>query len=80
MAIEDNALSSFLSSSLNVELVYTLLESITTFLKKSDNQDALGFVIREKNKAAKSKAWQPAAITPIDLTASDESLAKQVES
>ena len=33
--IENDALSSFLSSSLNVELVYILLNSITTFSKRS---------------------------------------------
>jgi len=33
--IENDALSSFLSSSLNVELVYILLSSITTFSKRS---------------------------------------------
>lgn len=37
MELQTNALSSFLSSSLNVELVYILLESITTFSKKSQN-------------------------------------------
>lgn len=34
--VQNDALSSFLSSSLNVELVYILLSSITTFSKKKD--------------------------------------------
>ena len=33
--VQHDALSSFLSTSLNVELVYILLQSITTFSKKS---------------------------------------------
>lgn len=32
--VQNDALSSFLSSSLNVELVYILLQSITTFNRK----------------------------------------------
>lgn len=36
--IENDALSSFLSSSLNVELVFILLSSITTFSKRSSKK------------------------------------------
>lgn len=43
--IRTNALSSFLSSSLNVELVYILLESITTFSKKSQNENDKAFLV-----------------------------------
>lgn len=53
MEIQTNALSSFLSSSLNVELVYTLLESITTFSKKSNNAEDNAFLIQEKNEASR---------------------------
>lgn len=38
--VQNNALSGFLSSSLNVELVYILLESITTFSKKTSNNQS----------------------------------------
>jgi len=38
--VQNDALSSFLSSSLNVELVFILLSSITTFSKKKDEDSA----------------------------------------
>lgn len=40
MEVQNNALSGFLSSSLNVELVYILLESITTFSRKTSNNQS----------------------------------------
>jgi hypothetical protein len=45
-------LSNFISSSLNVELVYILLESITTFSKLTSVQSRTGIVTRIKNKNA----------------------------
>jgi hypothetical protein len=45
MELQSNVLSSFLSSSLNVELVYILLESISTFSKKQDNENDKAFVV-----------------------------------
>lgn len=45
-------LSNFITSSLNVELVYILLESITTFSKLTSVQSRTGIVTRIKNKNA----------------------------
>lgn len=52
--VKSDVLSSFLSSSLNVELVYILLKSITTFSKKnsiSNNE----IKVLSKNEASKDK-------------------------
>lgn len=74
MELKTNALSSFLSSSLNVELVYTLLESITTFSKKSSNAEDNAFLIQEKNHASRINKLQTANIIPIDVNTSEERL------
>lgn len=50
--VQYDALSSFLSSSLNVELVYILLQSITTFNKKNTQnfiENQSGISIAELN-------------------------------
>ena len=52
--MKSDVLSSFLSSSLNVELVYILLKSITTFSKKnsfSNNE----IKVLSKNEISKDK-------------------------
>lgn len=72
--IQTNALSSFLSSSLNVELVYILLESITTFSKKSQNENDKAFLVQMKNDAAKGNKLTTAVVTPIDMSAPLESV------
>lgn len=79
MELKTNALSSFLSSSLNVELVYTLLESITTFSKKSSNAEDNAFLIQEKNQASKVNKLQQANIIPIDVNTSEERLSQQIK-
>lgn len=55
LEVQTNVLSSFLQSSLNVELVYILLESITTFSKKSKESDSNAFKVQEINSAARFK-------------------------
>lgn len=45
--MQHDALSSFLSSSLNVELVYILLSSITTFLSKESQLDKKNIIVHE---------------------------------
>ena len=64
--IQSNALSSFLQSSLNVELVYILLESITTFSKKA-NEDNNKFEVLEFNPQARLKRhqMQKSVVKPI---------------
>jgi len=52
--VANDALSSFLSSSLNVELVYILLSSITTFSKRAgQTKDDPSLLVESRNDAAK---------------------------
>ena len=74
--IEKDALSSFLSSSLNIELVYVLLQSITTFSKP---KQSLEIKVLSRNEAApKEKRIQTDVVTPIVLNTSKEHLKQQV--
>lgn len=68
MEVQNNALSGFLSSSLNVELVYILLESITTFSKKTSGltQNENSIVTQTKNEAAAGDNYMTAVVEPID--------------
>ena len=76
MELQSNVLSSFLSSSLNVELVYILLESISTFSKKPDNENDKAFVVQIKNNAAKDKKLSIAVVEPINEFASSDIIKK----
>ena len=76
MELQSNVLSSFLSSSLNVELVYILLESISTFSKKQDNENDKAFVVQIKNNAAKDKKLSIAVVEPINEFASSDIIKK----
>ena len=68
--VANDALSSFLSSSLNVELVYVLLSSITTFSKRAHNaKDDPSLIVQARNDAAKEKLVK-AYITPINFATS----------
>ena len=68
--VANDALSSFLSSSLNVELVYILLSSITTFSKRAgQTKDDPSLLVESKNDAAKQKLVK-AYISPIDFNTS----------
>ena len=52
--VANDALSSFLSSSLNVELVYILLSSITTFSKRAgQTKEDPSLLVESRNDAAK---------------------------
>lgn len=71
--IENDTLSSFLSSSLNVELVFILLNSITTFSQRSnklsDNNDRDFYaeaIFDDKNK----KNYMNPRMEPINFEAS----------
>lgn len=59
-------LSGFLSSSLNVELVYILLESITTFSKLTSQQRRTGIITQKRNEAALGNKLEDAFVTPLD--------------
>ena len=76
MELQSNVLSSFLSSSLNVELVHILLESISTFSKKQDNENDKAFVVQIKNNAAKDKKLSIAVVEPINEFASSDIIKK----
>jgi hypothetical protein len=79
--IENDALSSFLSSSLNVELVYILLSSITTFSKRSgktavdEDKDFYTEAVFTGNK----KPYMNPKLKPIDFNAPAEELAASFE-
>jgi len=79
--IENDALSSFLSSSLNVELVYILLSSITTFSKRSgktavdEDKDFYTEAVFTGNK----KPYMNPKLQPIDFNVSAEELAASFE-
>lgn len=74
--MKTNALSSFLQSSLNVELVYILLQSITEFSKKS--KDHSGFTVKDINPyARKGSRVQNATVNPINLQARDIDIIQQ---
>lgn len=76
MELQSNVLSSFLSSSLNVELVYILLESISTFSKKQDNENDKAFVVQIKNNVAKDKKLSIAVVEPINEFATSDIIKK----
>ena len=76
--VQKEALSGFLSSSLNVELVYTILESVTTFVRKDDVNE-LNFTVEQFNRAAKGKQKTRANIVPIDMSADIGHMTEQVQ-
>lgn len=61
-----------------MELVYTILESITTFVRK-DGVNELNFVIESYNRAAKNKSKVRANIVPISLEQDVTRLMEQVD-
>ena len=70
--VQHDALSSFLSTSLNVELVYILLQSITTFSKKShpsDNRDTI--IVEMSVSGPEDQPKSSGKIVPIDLEGKD---------
>jgi hypothetical protein len=79
--LQSNALSTFLQSSLNVELVYILLESITTFNKRSAiDENDVQFVVQEINPMARRwQQLQKSRVVPITTENRDlPSIMKQI--
>ena len=79
--VENDALSSFLSSSLNVELVYILLSSITTFSKRSGKQvnedkDFYTEAVFAKNQG---KSYMNPKLEPIDFDLPTDQLRNNFE-
>lgn len=61
-----------------MELVYTILESITTFVRK-DGVNELNFTIEQYNRVAKGKSKVRANIVPISMDLEVTRLTEQVE-
>lgn len=77
--MQNDALSSFLSSSLNVELVFILLSSITTFSKKKDEDSSdKSMLVQIRNEAARQKL-QNATVIPINFQTSQDSIEATVQ-
>ena len=77
--MQNDALSSFLSSSLNVELVFILLSSITTFSKKKDEDSSdKSMLVHIRNEAARQKL-QNATVIPINFQTSQDSIDATVQ-
>ena len=79
--IENDALSSFLSSSLNVELVYILLNSITTFSKRSGKQvnEDKDFYTEAVFSSNSKKSYMNPKLEPIDFNAPAAELLESFE-
>jgi hypothetical protein len=71
--VQNNALSGVLMSSLNVELVYILLESITTFSKRTSNlsENQTSIITQMKNDAAAGNKYQNTVVTSLDESAAN---------